>query len=205
MMSRNILLLVFLTLSIVLLSYIGFEFLTQKKNIPTELLAVLKTNPIALNEFSLTDQNNRPFTLKELKSKNTLLFFGYTSCPDICPTTLNVLNHVHKQLEKEINVVFVSVDPQRDTTDKLLDYMEYFNKDFLGITGSKKDIDQFTKQFNAGYIIEDKTSDDTYLVSHTSSIFLINPELNVIAAFSPPHHASIISSQLEMINELYSE
>ena len=203
MTPRNILLIVFISLSTVLLSYAGFDFFTQKQQVPIELLAVLKPNPIALQEFSLTDQNNRPFTLEELRNKNTLLFFGYTSCPDICPTTLTVLNQLHKQLEKEINVVFVSVDPQRDTTDKLSSYMEYFNQDFFGITGSKKGIDQVTKQFNAGYIIEEKISDDNYLVSHTSSIFLIDPELNIIAAFSPPHHASIIASQLKMINEMY--
>jgi len=203
MTPRNILLLVVISLSTVLLSYAGFDFFTQKNQVPTELLAVLKTRPIELQDFSLTDQNNKPFTLKELRNKNTLLFFGYTSCPDICPTTLTVLNRVHKQLENKINVVFVSVDPQRDTIDKLSGYMEYFNKDFLGVTGSKKDIDQVIKQFNAGYLIEEKTSDDNYLVSHTSSIFLINPELNIIAAFSPPHHASIIASQFEMINKMY--
>ncbi len=203
MTPRYILLLVIISVSTVLLSYAGFNSFTQKKQIPAELLAVLKPDPIVLQTFSLTDQNNRPFTLEELKNKNTLLFFGYTSCPDICPTTLTVLNQVYKQLEKNINVVFVSVDPQRDTTAKLLDYMEYFNKDFLGVTGSKKEIDQFTKQFNAGYIIEEKTSDDNYLVSHTSSIFLINSELNIIAAFSPPHYAKTIVSQLKMIGKIY--
>jgi len=203
MTPRNILLLVFVSLFAVLSSYIGFHFLTQKKQVPTELLAVLKPSPIALQKFSVIDQNNKPFTLENLRNKNSLLFFGYTSCPDICPTTLSILNQVYKQLEKKVNVVFVSVDPQRDTTDKLSSYMKYFNKNFLGVTGSKKDIDQITKQFNAGYIIEEKTSDDNYLVSHTSSIFLINPELNIIASFSPPHHAGIIVSQLKMIDEMH--
>lgn len=202
-MPRKILLLVFIPLSIMLLSYACFSVFTQKKPVPTELLGVLKSKPIALQNFSLIDQNNKPFTLKELQNKKTLLFFGYTSCPDICPATLIVLNQVYKTSGEEINVVFVSVDPQRDTIDKLSSYMEYFNKDFLGVTGSKKDIDQITTQFNAGYIIEEKTSDGNYLVSHTSSIFLIDSELNITAAFSPPHYAKTIVSQLKMIQEMY--
>ena len=103
---------------------------------------------------------------------------------------------------KNLNVVFVSVDPQRDTVDKLFNYAKYFNKDFIGVTGRKDEIDGISKQFNAGYILEEKTSDDEYLVSHASSIFLINPDLNIIAAFSPPHHADIITSQLRMISKI---
>ena len=80
--------------------------------------------------------------------------------------------------------------------------MGYFNKDFLGVTGSKEEIDNISGQFNAGYIFEEKTSDDEYLVSHASSIFLVNPQLNIIAAFSPPHHADIITSQLHKISEI---
>jgi len=206
MPSRNIILLTSLSLVVVLLIFSGTN-LFKPRQVPTELIAVLKPKPTSLQAFSLTDQNNTPLTLEQLRNKNTLLFFGYTSCPDICPTTLTILNRVYKQLKKEafytnLNVVFVSVDPQRDTNDKLLNYMEYFNKDFIGVTGSKKDIDEVSRQFNAGYIFEEKTSDDEYLISHASSIFLINPELDIIAAFSPPHRADIIASQLRMISKM---
>ena len=206
MSSRNALLLTLLSLGIVLFAFSGVNLFAPKKP-PIELLAVLKANPTSLQPFSLTDQNNRPFNLDQLRNKNTLLFFGYTSCPDICPTTLTTLNLVYKQLKKEalysnLNIIFVSVDPQRDTTNKLLNYTRYFNKDFIGVTGEKKDIDNISRQFNAGYIFEEKTSDDEYLVSHASSIFLINPELDIIAAFSPPHHADIITSQLLMISKM---
>ena len=206
MLSRTALLLTFISLGIAILIFSTINS-SPPRQIPTELLAVLKPRPTLLQPFSLIDQNNTPFTLEHLRNKNTLLFFGYTSCPDICPTTLTTLTRVYTQLKKErlfqnFNVVFVSVDPQRDTSDKLLNYMGYFNKDFIGVTGSKEEIDNISGQFNAGYIFEEKTSDDEYLVSHASSIFLVNPQLNIIAAFSPPHHADIITSQLRMISEM---
>ncbi|MCK4951161.1 MAG: SCO family protein [Gammaproteobacteria bacterium] len=209
MPSRNILVLSSLVLVTafvtVLIAFSGFKLFTNKQ-VPTELLAVLKVAPTPLQPFSLIDQNNKPFTLKQLLNKNTLLFFGYTTCPDICPTTLTTLNQIYKQLKgtasyTNLNIVFVSVDPQRDTTDKLQEYMKYFNKDFLGVTGSKDNIDPFIKQFNAAYIIEEKSSNENYQVSHTSSIFLVNPQANIIASFSPPHNSKIIVSQLGMISE----
>ena len=209
MPSRNILLLSFLAvvtaLVSALLTFSGFNIFTNKQ-VPTELLAVLKVAPTPLQPFSLIDQNNKPFTLKQLHNKNTLIFFGYTSCPDICPTTLTTLNQIYKQLKgttayTNLNIVFISVDPQRDSIDKLQGYMKYFNKDFLGVTGNKDDIDLFIKQFNAAYIIEGKTSDENYQISHASSIFLVSPQANIIASFSPPHNSKTIISQLVMINE----
>ena len=208
MPSRKILLsfLVLITVLVTaLLAFSGFNIFTNKQ-VPAELLAVLKVAPTPLQPFSLIDQNNKPFTLKQLRNKNTLVFFGYTSCPDICPTTLATLNQIYKQLKgiaayKNLNIVFISVDPQRDTADKLQDYMKYFNKDFIGVTGRKDNIDLFIKQFNAAYIIEEKTSDENYQISHASSIFLVNPQVNIIASFSPPHNSKTIISQLAIINE----
>ena len=97
MSSRNALLLTLLSLGIVLFFSDINLFAPEKP--PIELLAVLKSSPTSLQPFSLTDQNNKPFTLEQLRNKNTLLFFGYTSCPDICPTTLTTLNLVYKQLK----------------------------------------------------------------------------------------------------------
>jgi len=207
MPSRNILLSILALAASVaaLLAFSGSNIFINKQ-VPAELLAVLKVTPVPLQPFSLIDQNNKPFTLKQLHNKSTLIFFGYTSCPDICPTTLATLNQIYKKLKgtlsyKNLNIVFISVDPQRDTTDNLREYMKYFNKDFLGVTGNKDDIDLFIKQFNAAYIIEEKTLDEDYQISHASSIFLVSPQADIIASFSPPHNSKTIISQLVMINE----
>jgi len=187
-------------------AYLSYHFFATKL-VPAELIAVLRPAPKQLQEFKLIDQNKNSFTLDHLKNTNTLLFFGYTSCPDICPTTLTILNQLYNQLNKtnpseSYNIVFVSVDPKRDSTEKLSDYMNYFNQDFLAVTGTKTEIDQFARQFGAGYVIDGDVSGDNYLVSHTSSIFLINSQQNFIASFSPPHHAEIIASQLQLIEKL---
>lgn len=198
-------LLLALSIFIAAFSFFTFSYLdkTKEPHIPNELIAVLKPNPIQLTDFSLTDHNNEAFDLKRLYNNNTLLFFGYTSCPDICPTTLTTINLVYKNLKtKDVNVVFVSVDPERDKTENLADYVQYFNKNFIGVTGTKASVDELTQQFKAGYVIEEATSEGSYLVSHTSSIFLVDPQAKIIASFSPPHHADVIASQLETIFNL---
>lgn len=205
MPKRKLILTSLLLPVVTFLAYIIVTSLNSKQ-IPLELLPVLKPQPKQLNSFSLIDHHHKAFTLDHLKNKNTLIFFGYTSCPDICPTTLSTLDQIVSQLKSKnenfnFNVIFVSVDPDRDSTEKLAAYMNYFNKEFIAVTGPKNEIDKFSKQFGAGYFIEDKNSDGNYLVSHTSSIFLIKPDLDLVASFSPPHDPDIIVKQLMLINE----
>jgi len=202
-----------ITLSIIVTGLGTTIFLNTEKNgfttksIPTELIAVMRPIVKQIQNFNLTDQNNKTFTKTNLTGINTLLFFGYTSCPDICPTTLTTLTQLNNLINTDkspvnYQVVFVSVDPGRDTIDRIKTYMDFFNKDFLGVTGDKTSIDSFTKQFSAGYRIEGDPLQDDYQISHTSSIFLINPEAEIIAAFSPPHHSELMASQLQLIEKL---
>ncbi len=198
----------FFILSILLLALLVLFNLFSPRNTPPELQAVLRVQPIALKPFTLTDQDGKPFSLEQLKGKRTLLFFGYMSCPDICPTTLATLNHVYKKLgaipgaRADLQVVFVSVDPKRDRPEKLAEYIHYFNQRFIALTGSKEAIDKFTRQFSAGYVPDKKQADGNYLISHTSSIFLIDPEANLIATFSPPHKANTLVSQYLQIKNM---
>ena len=188
-----------------------FVFSQQSKNreIPAELMAVMRPIAVELKPFSLLDHNNIPFSLDRLKGHPSLLFFGYTSCPDICPTTLNTMNLVINKLKQqadEINqpeVIFVSVDTQRDDTETLAGYTTYFNKDFMSVTGEKQAIDSFAKQFAAAYVIENRISETNYQISHTSSIFLIDKDAHLIAAFSPPHDVATLVEQYRLIDKLY--
>jgi len=179
------------------------------KTIPPELQGVLRPAPKALRAFELTDQYKQPFKLERLEGKWSFVFFGYTYCPDICPTTLSTLTGVAGQLQKDpqglsnIQVVFVSVDPQRDTPDLMKDYLKYFNEAFQGITGAQQDIDSLTRQFGAGYMKEPETAPGQYLVSHTSSIFLVDPHGRLLAAFSPPHDPTTIVDQFRQIRSLF--
>ena len=179
------------------------------KTVPPELQGVLRPEPKPLQAFKLRDQYRQPFNLERLKGKWSFVFFGYTHCPDICPTTLSTLTGVIKQLRADpqgvpkTQVIFVSVDPERDTPDILESYMKYFSEAFHGITGTQQDIDSLTRQFGAGYIKEPETAPGEYLVSHASSIFLVNPQGQLLATFPPPHDPNTIVEQFQQIRSLF--
>ena len=150
------------------------------------------------------------YTTQRLKHKWSFVFFGYTYCPDICPTTLSILKQVSHELQKtpgaaasDMQIVFVSVDPSRDTPQVLDQYMQYFGKEFTGLTGFPDSLQDLARQFGAAYIKEEETRPGEYLVSHTSSIFLVDPQMRIVASFSPPHDYKTIASQYQKIHELF--
>ncbi|MGB5539050.1 MAG: SCO family protein [Gammaproteobacteria bacterium] len=200
-------LLIFLFLCLLLAAV--YYWMLPGKSVPDELQGVLRPGPTQLQAFELIDQNRQPFGLERLKGKWSLVFFGYTSCPDICPTTLSTLNGVVKKLRADpqglagMQVVFVTVDPRRDTADVIDGYLKYFNEAFLGVTGAQQDIDSLARQFGAGYVTEPETVAGQYLVSHTSSIFLVDPRGRLLAAFSPPHDPGTIADQFRQIRALF--
>ena len=199
-----------LFLSIVVLLAVAYLTLSsKKKTIPPELIAVLRPEAVPLKPFTLTDQYGKLYTEQRLKGKWSFFFFGYTYCPDICPTTLSTLQFMNKELEKypEVatnkQIVFVSVDPDRDTPELLNKYMQYFGPEFTGVTGFPNNLADLAKQFGAAYIKEAETTPGNYLVSHTSSVFLVGPQARIIASFSPPHDPATIASLYKQIHELY--
>lgn len=165
---------------------------------PPELEGVLRTQYKPIKSFQLVDHNNVIFNEAKFKGKWTFIFFGYMSCPDICPTTLSVLNAVQNLLDEQniekMQVLFISVDPGRDTNKLLASYVEFFNKNFIGATADKAEIDNVTRQFGAGYEIEAETAPGQYLVAHTSAIFLVDQFGRLVATFSQPHYSKTIAS-----------
>lgn len=180
-----------------------------QKTIPMELQAVLRPEPKALTDFRLAaGPTGQPFTLERLKGKWTLLFFGYTYCPDICPTALATLSAVFRKLDqypdviKDTQVVFVSVDPGRDRPERLAEYVAYFDERFSAVTGEVQEIDNLAHQIGAGYQIEPADSSGNYLVSHTGSVFIVDPQARLVGAFSFPHNVETIVGQFLKIREL---
>lgn len=198
----------------ILLSSIAmiWNITSRPPSLQQDLIGVLRSQPKLIKSFNLMDHNGGAISEKIFKDKWSFVFFGYTSCPDICPTTLNVLNAVVDNLGttedshlQRVQVIFISVDPERDTTAKLADYMNYFNKDFTGLSGDKKDIDDVVQQFGAGYMLEEETAPGQYEVGHTSAIFLVAPSSELVAAFSQPHNPATIASQYHGIRKYISE
>ncbi len=185
--------------------------LVKPKSPPAELQGVLKSEFRALAPFQLQTHRQGQVTEAELKGKWSFVFFGYTYCPDVCPNTLHELKRFHRLLEDEggaaaedVQVIFVSVDPERDDTSRLASYTAHFHPDFIGATAGKGAIDRLTRQFGASYLFEPADGGGQYLVTHTSAVFLVDPYGRVIAAFSQPHYASTILAQYKKIVDYYS-
>ena len=158
-----------------------------------------------LPEFQLLDHNNQSFGKPELAGKWSLMFFGYTSCPDVCPTSLQSLSDMMKAIGDEdvrrvLQVIFISVDPDRDTPAILKKYLQYFNSDFIGATANLADLDRLTKALGIMHS-RDKTSEDQidYGVSHSASILLLNPKAEFAGLFSAPHNSRAMASDLGKI------
>ncbi|MDH3693433.1 MAG: SCO family protein [Gammaproteobacteria bacterium] len=139
--------------------------------------------------------------------KWSFLFFGYTYCPDICPLTMTTLDKAYNQLNEEgiidnARVVFLSVDPQRDKPERLAEYMRYFNAAFHGATGSEQQLENITRQLSVVYIPPKPEDGETdYIVDHSSSIILIDPDASAHAVFSAPHSPeNIVDGFRKIIN-----
>lgn len=168
----------------------------QKPNeIPQELRGILLPNPITVTEFNLRDHHGKPFSNNQLKGRWTILFFGYTHCPDVCPTALAMLENMltrlnsNPQAAQDLKVVFISIDPNRDTLEILRDYVPYFHKDFLGVTGTSEQIQTLSKQLKVSYHLTSEIDNEgNYDVSHTSAFFLIDPQSRFTALFQSQFH-----------------
>jgi len=165
-------------------------------------------DPKPLTAFALTDDRNRVFDLARLKGKWSFLFFGFTHCPDVCPTTLAVLARARENIAKntvgaeDIQFVFVSVDPNRDTASKLGQYVEYFDTTFLGVTGDNAELGNLAGQLGAAYQVAITPGVENYPVYHTAAVFLVDPRARYHAVFAPPLDAESISRRFKVLREL---
>lgn len=168
-------------------------------------------NPKEINPFQLIDQSGKIFDLNRLKNKWSFLFFGYTYCPDVCPMTLLTYKEMHQQLLEtlgtlsDVQFVFVSVDPERDTTEMLEQYVTYFHPDFIGVTGSQTAIRDFTKPLGIFYRAVERPGNDVYLVEHSGSILLTDPQARLLAVFPAPHHPTDLVATYRQIREQWQE
>jgi len=165
-------------------------------------------DPKPLTPFALTDQQNRVFDLSRLKGKWSFLFFGYTHCPDICPTTLAVLARARDNIAKttagteDVQFVFISVDPNRDSANKLRQYVDYFDTAFLGVTGDNAEIGNLAGQLGAAYQVEITPGLENYPVYHSTAVFLVDPRAQYHAMFTAPLDAETISRRFAVLRKL---
>lgn len=159
----------------------------------------LLSQPRQLPDFSLVADNGQPFNLASLQGHWTILFPGFTSCPDVCPTTLAFLKNLTGKLDAEghkFNVVFISVDPDRDTPERLANYVHFFNPAFVGATAKEPELGRFTQMMGIAYAKVPGKTPETYTMDHTAALVLVDPKGRITAYFTPPHHMDAMSADL---------
>ncbi len=127
--------------------------------------------------FTLKDTNGKEVKLSDFRGNIVLIFFGYTHCPDVCPTALNKLAKIYEDLgeeRKKVKVIFITVDPERDKPEVIKEYLSFFNKDFIGLYGTEEEIKKVAKEYMVFFRKTETDSKAGYLVDHSDPIFLID-------------------------------
>ena len=193
---------------------LGFYFSNNDKQTTSlELInaGYLLDQQVAIADFNLIDQNNQAFTPEQLKGDWTFLFFGFTHCPDICPFTMATLSAVMQTLMQEhditnLRTVFVSVDPLRDTPERMKDYLQAFGSDVVGVSSSGPELATFIKNMGIVAKLPDAIdTDDNYDVMHSSSIYLVAPNNAIAALLRTPHSVDDIVYNFQQVHSNYSK
>ncbi len=156
--------------------------------------------PRMIDDFALSNHHAEPFSLEDLQGHWTMIFFGFTYCPDICPTTMALLNTFYNEQQsgpfgKDLQIIMVSVDPARDTPDKLEPYVTYFNPEFTGVTGDFIVTHKLATQLAIPFAKVPGGGED-YLIEHSANIALINPQGHYVGFFKAP-------LDVEQLNKTY--
>jgi protein SCO1/2 len=176
---------------------------------PDSDIAALLPEPRPLAPFTLVRHDGTTLDLDALRGKWSFLFFGYTHCPDVCPTTLMELGRAHKLMSNDAGLlddtqfIFVSVDPERDTPELLGSYVAYFNEAFIGATGNTDQLKAVTTQLGIRHSRGDNSASG-YIVNHSSAVLLIDPQLRYYARLKAPHYAEEIRQQFLAIRQRYA-
>ncbi len=163
-------------------------------------------DPKPIGQVQLVDKTGQSLVDSYFKGKWTLVFFGYTNCPDVCPSTLMQMQQLYKSIKKQpdgrqYQFLFITVDPQRDTLPHLKQYVEYFNKDFDAAGGGISNIRHFEKVFGAFHHYAKKSPDDKhYAVAHSAEIYIVSPDKHYVGKFLPPFNVNKLTLKLSKLN-----
>jgi len=206
-MKRTAIVLIVGVLALAAGLWIGGAVFDRSDPAPPELgdAIFVYPQPQAVPTFSLHSHDEAVFDNARLLGKWSLLFFGYTHCPDVCPLTLQTFRAVHEILTggegklDDIQFVFISVDPERDTPETLAKYVRFFDPGFIGATGPKEVLDPLTSALHIVYLKVPGQKPEDYLIDHSAAILLTNPDGQLFGVFTPPHDANAIAEVLQRL------
>jgi len=173
----------------------GYGLYSSRRDVgQTDLVnGTLLIPPKAIVPFRLIDHHHRPFENTNFENHWSFVFFGFTHCPDICPTTLHSFRGMVELLQAKnkasmgLQVIFVSLDPERDTTERLREYIPFFHDSFLGVTGDREEIEHFAADLGVVHVKVEQTGANAYSIDHSASVFIFNPQGDLRAVLRPPH------------------
>jgi protein SCO1/2 len=160
------------------------------------------SQPRALAPFTLTDQDGQAFTQAQLRGHWTLLFAGFTHCPDVCPTTLALMAQLREKLGAAggpLDLVFLSVDPGRDTPERLKTYVAHFGAGIRGVTAAGAQLDALCANLGLAYVKVPGANAADYTVDHSTALVLLDPEGRIAAYFQAPHRLDTLAADLSGI------
>lgn len=165
------------------------------------------STPTVINDFQLIDNHGKRFTKENLKGRWTMLFFGFTNCGMVCPTTMDALNKMYKKLQQSLpqdklpQIVLITVDPDRDTIERLNDYVNAFNSNFVGARAEIVDTINLEKQLHiaAAKMQVDGQGVNNYTINHSAEILLINPGGKIQAYLSYPHQPDEMVKDYQLV------
>jgi protein SCO1/2 len=148
---------------------------------------LIVSTPESVYDFTLNDNFGNIFDAQKLKGKPSLIYFGFSFCPDICPTALHTIAKVVDTSKKygiDLNSVFITIDPARDTSEVLAKYVKYFSPSLIALTGSEEEIRQVAEIFNVYYAKASDTDDSNYMLNHSSFIYVIDKKGKIVKFFN---------------------
>ena len=194
-----------LTAALVAGLWISWSYLKPRPLVPPEIAGIYIQPPIVLDPFQLKQHSGDPFTASDFEGQWNLLFFGFTHCPDVCPTALQQMNVMDKYLKaqkraEKVVYWFISVDPQRDTAQRLAEYVTFFNPDFRAATGPVTELGKLARKFGVYHNVEPPTdTQDDYRVEHSGAIMIVNPQGQYQAVFTDPDSNTPIELATDLI------
>ncbi len=183
----------------ILVGLVAQQFKNRPVNLPQfEQLVILPT-PKTLGPVNFTDHNNEAFTAQNFANKWTILFFAFTNCPDICPSTLHTMKTVKQDLVKagvwsQFQLAMVTVDPARDSTERLKQYVPFFDTEFIGLRADEQYTSEFAKSVGILFFKGETLENGGYDVDHGAALILINPQGEFAGAFNAPHTQNVLTA-----------
>jgi len=195
-----------LIIGLVLLVGVMLAMTSLRRPVPAPAQASYFEMPLALPAFNLDGTGNETFSRDDLRGKFSLLFFGFTNCPDICPLTLATLAQAYGELENAVSqlpgVVFVSVDPNRDSTEGITAYLQNFDARFAGATGSRRNLDPLLRTLGVTVMVHEPPDQQSYTVTHNGTIYMIGPDAELIATIDGSVTASELAIDFRRVRAL---